>query len=236
MAILSFHSGEDRQGEEGVPGRLRATARTKRLPKKSFARRRPSAAPTLAPGPRSCGGRGGGYNPPVSFASSAFWLFCLAALGLFWATPCRYRWVTLLGVSYAFYGSFGLEILAVLVLLTAAVYLVSRAMARADGTRRRILLAVDIGVPLAALVVFKYLELFWQALLFMAGPFANARPAEPFNLLVPVGISFYVFKLISYAVEVYPAGSPSRSTRGISRSTSRSFRRSSPDRSRGRGS
>jgi len=139
----------------------------------------------------------------VSFASAGFWLFCVGAVALAWITPRRHRWVTLLAASYAFYGSFGLEILGVLVLLTAVVYLVSRLMARAAGRRRRLLLALDIGVPLSALFVFKYLDLFWQAVLSVAGPFAAGRPAEPFNLLVPIGISFYVFKLISYAVEVY---------------------------------
>ncbi|RPJ71174.1 MAG: MBOAT family protein [Acidobacteria bacterium] len=139
----------------------------------------------------------------MSFGSAAFWLFCFVAVGLSWVTPKRYRWLTLLGASDACYGSCGPDILGVLVLLTAAVYLVSRVMARATGRRRRLLLALDIGLPLAALVVFKYLDLFWEALRSLASPFGTGRPAESFNLLVPIGISFYVFKLISYAVEVY---------------------------------
>jgi D-alanyl-lipoteichoic acid acyltransferase DltB (MBOAT superfamily) len=69
--------------------------------------------------------------------------------------------------------------------------------------RRRLLLLANVGVPLAALAVFKYLDLFWQAALYLAGPLVAGRPAGPFNLLVPIGISFYVFKLVSYALEVY---------------------------------
>jgi alginate O-acetyltransferase complex protein AlgI len=139
----------------------------------------------------------------MSFTSAAFWWFCLGAFAAAWATPARYRWVALLAASYAFYGTFGLDVLAVLVLLTVAVYLVSSVMARASGSRRRVWLAVDVGVPLAALVLFKYLNLFWQAALYVAGPLAGGRVPQSFNLLVPIGISFYVFKLISYAIEVY---------------------------------
>jgi alginate O-acetyltransferase complex protein AlgI len=139
----------------------------------------------------------------MSFTSAAFWWFCLAAFALHWATPRRYRWVTLLVASYGFYGTFGLDILAVLASLTAVVYALSRLMARAAGRRRRALLAIDIGVPLASLLVFKYLNLFWQAALYLAAPLGADRAPRSFNLLVPIGISFYVFKLISYAVEVY---------------------------------
>jgi len=139
----------------------------------------------------------------MSFTSAAFWSFCLAVFAIVWATPRRYRWLPLLAASYVFYGTFGLDILAVLVALTTAVYFVSRPMALARGGRRRLLLAVNIGVPLAALVVFKYLDLFWQAALYLAGPLATGRTAAPLNLLVPIGISFYVFKLVSYVLEVY---------------------------------
>ena len=141
----------------------------------------------------------------MSFTSAPFWLFCLAVFALWWAAPRRARWVVLLGASYVFYGTFGLDILAVLILLTAAVYFVSAVMARARDGRRRFLLAVNIGIPLAALVVFKYLNLFWEALSYLASPILGAQPPVPFNLLIPIGISFYVFKLVSYAVEVYHA-------------------------------
>jgi D-alanyl-lipoteichoic acid acyltransferase DltB (MBOAT superfamily) len=142
------------------------------------------------------------YDAPVSLVSYAFGVFTVAAVVFAWLTPRRYRWATLLAASYGFYGSFGLDVLAVLVSLTTAVFLLSRAMAGADGRWRRILLLFDVGAPLAALIAFKYLDLFWQALVSLAGPLAG-RPAEPFNLLVPIGISFYVFKLVSYAVDVY---------------------------------
>jgi alginate O-acetyltransferase complex protein AlgI len=135
------------------------------------------------------------------FNSAAFWVFCLAACCLYYLAPRRSRWACLLGASYAFYGTFGWSILGVLVGLTLFVFVVSRVMNRASGAARRLLLAVDIGVPLLALVVFKYLTLIWEAVRYLGA--APGGSAAPVNILVPVGISFYTFKLLSYAFEVY---------------------------------
>jgi alginate O-acetyltransferase complex protein AlgI len=139
----------------------------------------------------------------VLFNSLSFWVFCVVVVTGSYLTPRRFRWLWLLSASYVFYGSFGLPILGVLVGLTAWVYGVSRAMDRASGPARRLLLLADIGVPLAALTVFKYLTLFWQAIQWLAGLVAGGGQAEPFNILVPIGISFYVFKLLSYAIDTY---------------------------------
>ena len=148
----------------------------------------------------------------MSFTSAAFWLFCLVVVAAHAAAPPRFRWPILLTASYVFYGSFGLGILAVLVGLTAVVFVASRAMAGADGRLRRVLLIAALAVPLAALVVFKYLSLFRDTILYLAGRLPAA--AEPFNLLVPIGISFYVFKLISYSLDVYHRRTPAETHPG----------------------
>ena len=139
----------------------------------------------------------------VSFNTAPFWAFCLAAVALYYATPHRFRWLCLLAASYVFYGSFGARILAVLVALTIWVWAVSRAMAGAGGRRRRLLLLAAVGGPLAALVGFKYLTLIWQALSALGAALAGGGAPDAFNILVPIGISFYVFKLLSYAIDVY---------------------------------
>jgi len=139
----------------------------------------------------------------VTFNSIPFWSFCLAVVSLYYLMPHRFRWVWLLAASYVFYGSFDIRILAVLAGLTAFVYGASRAMEGASGRARRLLLLANIGAPLLALVVFKYLSLFWQAFCALGHVLVGTRQAEPFNILVPIGISFYVFKLVSYAIDVY---------------------------------
>lgn len=65
-------------------------------------------------------------------------------------------------------------------------------------------LILDIAIAEArAFGVFKYLSLFWQAICALGHVLVGSRPADAFNILVPIGISFYVFKLLSYAIDVY---------------------------------
>ena len=139
----------------------------------------------------------------MEFRSAPFWIFCAAAVLGHHAIPPRWRWAWLLAASYALYGSFGLPILAVLAGLTASVYAVTLLMEQADGVRRRRLLLLAIGVPLAALVGFKYLSLIGEALAAAVRALAGTSAGPRINILVPIGISFYVFKLLSYAIDVY---------------------------------
>jgi len=137
------------------------------------------------------------------FNSGAFWSFLAAACCAYYLTPRRFRWVPLLAASYYFYASFRPSILAVLVFLTGFVYLVTRVMQSAHSrTTRRLLLVADVGVPLLALVVFKYVGLIAELLEYLGSPFTRAS-VGPINVLAPIGISFYTFKLLSYAIDVY---------------------------------
>ena len=139
----------------------------------------------------------------MSFNSIPFWLFCILAVGGHRLLPHRLRWVWLLAASYVFYASFDLRILWVLVGLTACVYATVRLMDRSQGSTRRVLFLAAIGIPLVTLVGCKYLAFIWQAIAALAGGLIGKPPSAGFNILVPIGISFYVFKLLSYAIDVH---------------------------------
>lgn len=139
----------------------------------------------------------------MSFNSIPFWIFCVVAVGGHRLVPLRVRWIWLLTASYVFYGSFDLRILGVLVGLTACVYTTVRLMERARGVARRMLFLAAIGIPLATLVGCKYLAFVWEAISSLATGLIGRAPAAGFNILVPIGISFYVFKLLSYAIDVH---------------------------------
>lgn len=68
----------------------------------------------------------------------------------------------------------------------------------ADETNRKVFLAVGIFINVAALVVFKYN----QFILDSAAHIGNFT-APQLNIHLPLGISFFIFQLISYLIEVY---------------------------------
>ncbi|HEY7171178.1 MAG TPA: MBOAT family O-acyltransferase [Vicinamibacterales bacterium] len=108
----------------------------------------------------------------------------LAAFAVFavvyYAAAHRIRWVLLLAASFAFYATFTLAYLPLLVALTIVAYGGGLLIERAGEGRRLVLLAA-IGVAVAVLGVEKYLH----------------APGSP------AGLSFYTFSCISYLADVY---------------------------------
>src|SRR3954454_6350025 len=115
--------------------------------------------------------------------NSASFLAAFALFTVFYYTAAhRFRWVLLLGASLAFYGTFNVRYVPLLILVTAVAYAGGIAIERAATNRqRRAVLAVPVGVVLAVLGTVKYMQ----------APGALA------------GLSFYTFSCISYLADVY---------------------------------
>ncbi len=127
----------------------------------------------------------------MSFTTPAFFALLLPAVALFYLLPARWRPQYLLALSYAIYCTWSPRYLALLILATLAVHLVGSRLVRAtaDGARRR-LLALGVASLCAVLMLFKV-----DAAL---GP--TLRLPE---LVMPLGLSYYFFRLLSYLIEVY---------------------------------
>ena len=125
----------------------------------------------------------------MQFTSLAFGGFMLAVFLLYWALAPQKRWAAALAASGIFYAFFGLPMLCVLCLCIAASYCGGLWLAQ---HRSRAALAVTMVCALAPLVFFKYFNTVFPAV-----------TGSAFRLFVPVGISFYTFKIIAYLVEIW---------------------------------
>ncbi len=140
------------------------------------------------------------------FHSSAyFWLFA-ATFAIHWGLlrTQRQRNVLLLVASIVFYANWNPWL--VLLVLGTAIYSYRMGFwieAEAAPGRRRALLAAAIAVPLALLAFFKYTNFLAAS----AWPLARALGADPgppsFDIVLPLGISFYTFETIAYVTDVY---------------------------------
>ena len=115
----------------------------------------------------------------------------------------------LLIASLVFYGFSGLKYLllmmAVILVNYAGGFLVAKG-AFTDRERRRNLIAVVI-VNLGILFYFKYFNMFrdiWQSLERLFGH----EPEAFVRVILPVGISFYIFQALSYVIDVYRGDTP----------------------------
>lgn len=144
------------------------------------------------------------------FASFEFlFLFLPAFLVVYFLTPAaRRNWVILL-FSWAFYAWWRVDFLALLVGVTVFTYVVARMMEtvgpRSSSGGR--LMVVGLVGNLAALAYFKYAN-FGVATLNQVIGALGCRPIAWTDIILPVGLSFYVLQSISYLVDVRRGDAP----------------------------
>ena len=145
------------------------------------------------------------------FNSIDFLLFFPLVTAVYFLLPHRVRWIWLLAASYYFYMSWNVKYALLIVLSTLTTYagglLIHRAEAVPDERRRvrrkKLWVFLSFAANLSILFFFKYFNFFLDnlsAALTLMG-IAFKRPA--FDVVLPVGISFYTFQALSYTVDVY---------------------------------
>lgn len=141
--------------------------------------------------------------------------FPVVTLGYF-LLPQRWRWAFLLAASYFFYMCWNPVYALLLLLSTVMTYLCGRLIGRANGIadetkrrRRRIMwVALCFGLNLAILFFFKYFNFFFYSLAVIARQVGVTLRPLRFDVLLPVGISFYTFQALGYTVDVYRGDIP----------------------------
>lgn len=138
------------------------------------------------------------------FNSFEFALFLPVVVAVYFLTPGRYRWVWLLGASYYFYAAWKAEYLILIIVSTLVDYWLGIRMGEYEEKRsRRPYLWLSIGMNLGLLFAFKYFNFFNESVR-SAFDAVNIFYGVPmFDVLLPVGISFYTFQTLSYSVDVY---------------------------------
>jgi len=110
----------------------------------------------------------------------------------------------LLAASYFFYGWWDWRFCGLLALNAVMNYAAARLIEGVNAQEiKKILLGAALALNLAILAVFKYLDWFLQSLSDALIFIGLERDLPLFNLVLPVGISFFTFQGISYVVDVY---------------------------------
>lgn len=132
----------------------------------------------------------------MQFDSCSYLLFLPLTVLAYWLCPGRWRFAVLLAASYLFYGWSDFRLTALILAVTAVSYTAGLAMKRTG--RRKGWLLLTIVACLGALGYFKYANFFGQVLRGIAG-----GDWEAWDIILPVGISFYTFQAMSYVIDVY---------------------------------
>jgi len=139
----------------------------------------------------------------VVFNSLQFLIFLPLTILLYYLLPFRFRWVLLLAASYFFYmcfePSYGLILLSSTFICWYLSFLIS---GETNKQKRKIYLVIGIIADVGILFFFKYFNFFNETI----SSIFSGENKTVFNtsaLLLPIGISFYTFKSLSYLIDVY---------------------------------
>lgn len=133
------------------------------------------------------------------FNSLNFIIFFLTVIVIYYILPKNvYRKVFLLGASYYFYACFNFTMLSILLLETIVAYVYG-----VMNKKNKVLLVISVILLLLPLLSFKYLNFLMLSVTDTLALASVTVSMPSFELLLPIGISFYTFMVVGYIVDVY---------------------------------
>lgn len=147
------------------------------------------------------------------FNSIPFLIFFPIVAVLYYLIPKRFRYLWLLGASYYFYMCWNASY-ALLLLFSTGVTYACGLLVQHFGTRenmdsdksilyKKLCVGASLVLNLGILFTFKYFNFFLENLNRILSRLNMEAIAPSFSLLLPVGISFYIFQALSYTIDVY---------------------------------
>lgn len=137
------------------------------------------------------------------FNSLEFLLFFPIVCIIYFAIPKNnWRNYFLLAASYYFYMGWKAEYALLLLTSTVLTYLTAYAMHKWQSYKKTFLVS-GIVLNLSILFFFKYYEFAAENITALMELFGVKLHVPEFNVLLPVGISFYIFQALGYSIDVY---------------------------------
>ena len=138
------------------------------------------------------------------FNSYAFLAFFPIVTLAYYRMPMRARRPWLLAASYYFYMCWNAQYALLIAASTLVTYLCALALGRIEAKAgRRAVLALGLAINLGILCFFKYFGFFTDTFARIAARLGVRMAIPAFDVLLPVGISFYTFQALGYMIDVY---------------------------------
>ena len=138
------------------------------------------------------------------FNSLEYLLFLPVVFILHRVVPKSLRWLVLLIASYFFYMSWKWSYAGLIMASTLVDFAAGKLLSnRRNRMQRGLILGLSISFNVSILFLFKYLGLFSEIGNSIAALSNSNIEFNAFDLLLPVGISFYTFQTMSYTIDVF---------------------------------
>lgn len=138
------------------------------------------------------------------FNSVEFIIFFPAVTLMYFLIPKKLRYLWLLAASYYFYMCWNAKYAALLFFSTASTWVAGLLVGKAKQKRyQKLIVAGCVLVNLGILFLFKYFQFFQDTVNRILEKFNLQIWERSFDILLPVGISFYTFQALGYIIDVY---------------------------------
>lgn len=146
------------------------------------------------------------------FNSIEFLIFFPIVVLIYFLIPKKVRYIWLLFASYYFYMGWNAKYALLLLFSTAVTYVSGLILGRIkesdrdEGVKKRgmnLCVAASFTLNLAVLFWFKYFDFAIENINYVLSRFHITLLEPSFDIILPVGISFFTFQALSYTVDVY---------------------------------
>ena len=115
--------------------------------------------------------------------------------------------VFLLLSSYWFYSQVDVKMTLLLIILTLVFWLLGKSVSfyleKEDERKAAVVTNISVVIGIGALFYFKYLNFFAESVAAFASLIGFHLSWTALHLVIPIGLSFFTFKLMSYVLDIY---------------------------------
>lgn len=136
--------------------------------------------------------------------SIIFWIFFFIVLIPYFCIlrkNARMQNLWILVASYFFYGYADWRMAFLLVAATIVFYLLG-IWSKGSGQRSKVMMVLGVVLGVGMLIYFKYMNFFIEQFAALFTAIGLHTNMSTFNIVMPIGISFFTFKLMSYVIEI----------------------------------
>ena len=139
------------------------------------------------------------------FNSIVFLIFLPIVFFLFWIFPKKFKWTVLLLASYVFYMWWNWKLVFLILFTTVISYVCGLLVDKYQDkvAIKRASLIISLVLCFGVLLFFKYFPFLADVYSDILSVFGGKRINGYFDIMLPVGISFYTFQTASYVIDCY---------------------------------
>lgn len=139
------------------------------------------------------------------FISFTFFIFFTTIFLLYWYLNHKYQNILLLSASYVFYAWWDWRFLFLIVIYSFIDFYIGKKIHKTEDKKiRKGYLLLSILISLMVLGFFKYFNFFVESLTSALGNLGIEEISlHTLDIILPLGISFFVFRSMSYTIDIY---------------------------------